>query len=175
MRDDRRVILGSYPDYESAERPTEALPKVHGGPTAENRRPEHASMKRPPLRTGRYALVTTAFALLLAGCSSEDVDPEALPDVAEATEDARAEAEEALASLRAEAQETVEEVRTGAAPDIKQELLDRCREALELLREAESDAATSVEDICTRIESTEVSDADVWSDIQREIDNVRMT
>ena len=175
MTDDRRAIPGSQRDDESDRREAHPFSGVHRGPTGRNRRFERASRKRGRMPTGKYGVVTIAFALLLTACASEDVDPEALPDVGEATEDARAEAEEALANLRTEAQETVEEVRTNAAPEIKQELLDRCREALERLREAESDVAGSVEDICMRIEGSDVSNADVWSDIEREIDNVRIS
>lgn len=125
--------------------------------------------------TRRCVVVTTTLALLLAGCGSDDVDPEALPEVGEATEDARAEADEALANLRTEAEEAVEEVRTGGAPEFKQELLDRCQDALEQLREADSEAAGSVEQVCERVEGTDVSNADVWSEIQQEIDNIRMS
>lgn len=123
--------------------------------------------------TTRLALVTTVLALVMAGCSSEDVDPEAVPSVDEASEDAQAEAEEAVSNLRAEAEEAVDQLPTGEAPEVKQELLDRCQEALESLREADSEATPTVEDICNRIEGTDVSDMDVWSEIQQEINDVQ--
>lgn len=124
--------------------------------------------------TTRLVLVTTVLALVMAGCSSEDVDPGAVPSVDEASEEAQAEAEEAVSELRTEAEEAVDQLRTEQAPEIKQELLDRCQEALESLREADSEATATVEDICNRIEGTDVSDMDVWSEIQQEINDLQM-
>ena len=119
--------------------------------------------------TTRLALVTTVLALVMAGCSSEDIDPGAMPS----SEDAQAEAEEAVSELRTEAEEAVERLPTDQAPEIKQELLDRCQEALESLREADSEATATVEDICNRIEGADVSDMDVWSEIQQEINDLQ--
>lgn len=125
--------------------------------------------------TTRLASVTTVLALVMAGCGSEDVDPEGVPGVEEASEEAQAEAEEALADLRTEAEEAVDQIQTPEAPEVKQELLDRCQEALENLREADMEAAGTVEQICDRIDGADVDDVDVWTEIQQEIDDLQMS
>ena len=119
------------------------------------------------------ASVATVFTLVLAGCGSEDVDPGAVVD--DAGEDAQAQAEEALADLRAEAEEALDEMPTPEAPDVKQELLDRCRDALESMRDADMQTADSVQQICDRIEGADVSDMDVWNEIQQEIEDLEMS
>ena len=118
------------------------------------------------------ASVATVFTLVLAGCGSEDVDTDAVVD--DASEDARAEAEEALADLRTEAEEALDELPTPEAPDVKQELLDRCRDAVESMREADMQTADSAQQICDRIEGADVSDMDLWNDIQQEIEDLQM-
>ena len=119
------------------------------------------------------ASVATAFTLVLTGCGSEDVDTDAV--VEDAGEDARAQAEEALADLRAEAEEALDEMPTPEAPDVKQELLDRCRDALESMRDADMQTADSVQQICDRIEGADLSDMDVWNEIQQEIEDLEMS
>ena len=126
----------------------------------------------------RKAVTSAAIALglVLTGCGTEDIDPSAVPDaedVGQAAEEAQAEAEQALADLRAEAQEAIDQMETPEAPEVKQELLDRCREAAEALREADSDTTGTVEDVCADIEGTDVSDMDVWDDIQQEIEDLQ--
>ena len=121
------------------------------------------------------ASVATVFTLVLAGCGSEDVDPDAVPGLEEAGEDARAQAEEALADLRTEAEEAVDELPTPEAPEVKQELLDRCRDAVESMREADMQTTDSVQQICDRIEGADVSDLDLWNEIQQEIENLEMS
>ena len=119
------------------------------------------------------ASVAAAFTLVLAGCASEDVDTDAVVD--DASEDARAQAEDAMADLRTEAEEAVADMPTPEAPDVKQELLDRCRDALESMREADMQSADSVQQICDRIEGADLSDMDAWNEIQQEIEDLEMS
>lgn len=121
------------------------------------------------------ASVATVVALALAGCSSEDVDPQAVPGAEEAGEDARAEAEEALADLRTEAEQAADELQTPEAPEVKQEILDRCNDALASAREADLEATGALEEICDRIEAADVRDMDLWNEIQQQIEDFQMS
>ncbi|HWC11729.1 MAG TPA: hypothetical protein VG455_10945 [Acidimicrobiales bacterium] len=114
-------------------------------------------------------------ALTLAGCG--DDNGETTVDTVEqqteeAARDARAAAQDIWASVRTDAERLLDQIRTEDAPRFKEQLLERCRDALERLRKAESDAAGRVEDLCSRIQETDVTNADAWADIRREIDQV---
>lgn len=129
---------------------------------------------RPP--TGRYALalITLAVGALFVACGDDDVDTEATPDtVEEAARDAREEAKDTFASLRTDAERFLDEIRTRRAPEAKQALLDRCRDALERLRQAESTQAQRLDDLCNRIRDTEPTDTAAWQQVQDELDRLR--
>jgi hypothetical protein len=66
----------------------------------------------------------------------------------------------------------VDEIRTRNAPEAKQQLLDRCRDALERLREADSEDAERVESLCDRIRDTDIEDSSVWNDIKEQIEQL---
>ncbi len=120
-------------------------------------------------RAGRRALVAVfaVLATLLVACGDEGVDTEATPDtMQEAAGDAREEAENAFASLRTDAERLLDELRTRGAPEMKQTLLDRCRDALESLRQANSPNADRVDDLCNRIRTVDVKDAAAWQQVQ---------
>ncbi len=126
----------------------------------------------------RSALVLIAIALgtLLAACGDNDVNTEATQDtVEEATRDARQEAENAFATLRTEAERLVDQFQTRNAPEAKQRLLDQCRDALERLREANSDQVGRVESLCNRIRDTDPSSASVWREVRDEITKLRQS
>lgn len=121
------------------------------------------------------AITTVTLGLLVAGCEDADIDTDATQDtVEEAGEQARETAQEAFASLRTDAERLVDEIQTNNAPQAKEDLLERCRDVLERLREAESEAADRVGDICDRIRDTDVEDAEVWDDIRQEINEVEV-
>jgi hypothetical protein len=129
---------------------------------------------RPPI--GRHALViiTIALAALLAGCGENGADTEATGDtVEEAAMDARQEAEDAFASLRTDAERLIDELQTRNAPEIKQQLLDRCRDILERLREAGSDQTDRVDDLCNRIRDADPNDPAVWRDVREQLEQLR--
>lgn len=116
-----------------------------------------------------------AGALVLAGCGDDNGDTTAdtvEQQAEEAAGNAREAAEDAWASVRTDAERLLDEIRTQDAPRFKEQLLQRCRDSLERLREAESDAAGRVEQLCTRIQETAVGNADAWADIKREIDQL---
>ena len=94
------------------------------------------------------------------------------PQTEEAAGDARDAARDAWASVRTDAERLLDEIRTQDAPRFKEELLERCRDALERLRQAGSDQADRVEQLCSRIQETDVANADAWADIKREVDQL---
>jgi len=122
------------------------------------------------MRTRRAVLgIVLAFALVSGACG-DDVDTEATRDtVAESAQDAREAAENAFAELRTQGERLVDEVRTRNAPEAKEQLLDRCRDALERLRKAESDRADQVDALCNRIRDADVENDDRWGEIKDEL------
>lgn len=129
------------------------------------------------MRRNKPTLAATAVSLglFLAGCSDADVAPEGTSDTIEdVADDARQRAEEAFASLRTDAERVVDELQTEQAPQAKDELLERCRDALERLREADSEATDRVGQICDRIRDTDVSDADAFNTIRQEINEIEV-
>ncbi len=123
-------------------------------------------------RGGRWVLIVViaALATLLVACGDDGADTEATPDtVEEAAGDARQEAENAFASLRTDAERLFDEIRTRNAPEVKQTLLDRCRDVVERLRQADSPNADRVDDLCNRIRDTDVKDAAAWQHVQDEL------
>lgn len=122
------------------------------------------------MRTRRAVLgIVLAFALVSGACG-DDVDTEATRDtVAESAEDAREAAEKAFAELRTQGERLVDEVQTMNAPEAKEQLLDRCRDALERLRRAESDRADQVDSLCNRIRDADVENDDRWREIKDEL------
>ncbi len=125
---------------------------------------------RRGMRT-RTAVVAVVLAVaLVSGACGDDIDTEATRDtVAERTEEAREAAEKAFAELRTQGERLVDEVQTRNAPEVKEQLLDRCRDALERLRKAESDRADQVDSLCNRIRDADVENDDRWREIKEEL------
>lgn len=118
-------------------------------------------------------LITIALGMLFVACG-DDPDTQATQDTVEdATRDAREEAENAFATLRTEAERLMDEFQTRNAPEVKQQLLDKCRDALEELRKANSDQAGRVDSLCNRIRETDPSNASVWREVKDEITKLR--
>jgi len=119
-------------------------------------------------------MITVALATLLAACGDGDTDTEATGDtVEEAARDARQEAEDAFASLRTDGERLIDELQTRNAPEVKQQLLDRCRDALERLRQAGSDQTDRVDDLCNRIRETDPNDPALWRDVRQQLEQLR--
>ncbi|MDP8936212.1 MAG: hypothetical protein M3O23_00395 [Actinomycetota bacterium] len=110
------------------------------------------------------------FGALFVACGEDDVDTGATTDtVEERSTEAREQAENAFASFRTEAERLMDDIRARNAPEAKQVLLDRCRDALEQLRQANSDQTDRVDDLCNRIRDTEPTDTELWRQVQEEI------
>lgn len=129
------------------------------------------------MRTGEMVRAVgagTALVLLGAACGGNGNDLETTQSsVAQASDSARSQAEDAFASLRTDAERFVDQIRTRNSPEIKQELLKQCRDIEERLRKADSPDAGRVDKICNRIRDTDPSDDKVWSDIRKEINELR--
>lgn len=114
-------------------------------------------------------------AVLLAGCSDdaeEDVRRAATTighGAKTAAGDIRAAAQDAWSSLRTDGERLVDEIRTGDDPQAREELLEKCRDTLEKLRQAESAEAGRVDRLCNRIRETGAQDGTAWADIEREL------
>ncbi len=108
--------------------------------------------------------------------ATPDVDTDATRDtIEEAGESAGETAEEAFASLGTDAERLVDEIQANRAPQAEGDLLERCRDVLKSIREAESESADRVDEICDRIHDADVDDAEVWDTIRQEIEEVQMS
>lgn len=77
--------------------------------------------------------------------------------------------------MRTDAERLVDEVQANRAPQAERDLLERCRDVLQSIREAESESADRVGEIRDRIRDADVEDAEVWDTIRQEIDEVQMS
>ncbi len=103
--------------------------------------------------------MTIGLRLIFVGCDAGDVDTDATRDtIEEAGESAGETAEEAFASLGTDAERLVDEIQANRAPQAKRDLLERCRDVLQSLREAESESADRVCEIRDRIRDADVED-----------------
>jgi len=120
-------------------------------------------------------LIISIFALsgVLTGCSSDDVDTELTRDTIErTTQNVQEAARDGVATLRTDAERLVDDIQTRNAPEAKQQLLDRCRDALERLRKAGSNDADRVAGICDRTQNSEIENRPVWDEIKQEIEKI---
>ncbi len=127
----------------------------------------------------RVSVLLAAATLLFAGCGDDGDNQTTVDNVEQETEqaadEARDAAQNAWASVRTDAERLVDQIRTQDAPRLKEQLLDRCRDTLERLRQAESERAGEVDRLCDRIRNTDVTSTDAWNDIKREIDQLEPT
>ena len=129
---------------------------------------------RRPTRHLLLPVVILALAAVFAGCGDDGVDTDATTDtVEERASEAREQAENAFASLRTNGERLLDEIQTRNAPEIKQQLLDQCRDVLDRLRRADSDQVGRVEALCDRIRDTDPSDAGSWREVREDLMNLR--
>ena len=82
--------------------------------------------------------VLLALAMLSVACGDDINTEETRDTVADMTEESREAAEIAFAELRTQGERLVDQIETRNAPEAKEDLLNRCRVALERLRKAEA-------------------------------------
>lgn len=109
-----------------------------------------------------FALLALALGMaVIGGCTQEDQDA-AESKVGEA----RAEVKDAWASMRTDGEKMIDRVQTQNDPEVKQDLLDSCRNALEKMRQADSAAAGRVDGLCNQIRDADPQDSDAWNNIK---------
>lgn len=119
-------------------------------------------------------MAVIALVTALGACGDDDADDLAR-EAEETAEEAGEAVQDAWASLRTDAERLVDEIQTRNDPEAKEQLLDRCRDTLEELRQAESPESDRVAAMCDRIQDTDVNDRDAWSDVEREISELDPT
>lgn len=113
------------------------------------------------------------LAAALAGCSSDDVGTAATRDtIEERAGDVQEAARDGLASLRTDVERLIDDVQARNAPEAKERLLERCRDALERLRRANSDSADRVQGLCDRIQGADITNESVWNEIKQEVEQI---
>lgn len=111
-------------------------------------------------------------AVMVGACTQEEAE-DVGQRVGEATEDAIAAAQDAWATLRTDADRLVDKIKTDDDSQAKEELLERCRDAVEKLRKAESDQAERLDEVCDRIRDTDASNSDSsWDEIKNRIEEL---
>lgn len=123
---------------------------------------------------GRALTLALAAVTFIVACG--DSDETGLDDeIEDAAGDAAAALDDAWANLETDGERLVDEIQSAGDPEAKQELLDRCRDVLEELRESDSDRAGEVEAMCDRIRDTDVDDNDAWDEVEQEIEELLPT
>lgn len=117
-------------------------------------------------------LAAVAAMGLLGGCGEDDDGNDLGQQAEDAAEDVGEAAQDAFASLRTDGERLIDEIQTRNDPEAKEQLLDRCRDTLEQLREDASASADAVEEVCDLIRDTDVNDRDAWSDVKDRLDQL---
>lgn len=113
------------------------------------------------------------LAAALTGCSSDDVGTDVTRDtIEERAGDVQEAAREGMSGLRTDIERLIDDVQARNAPEVKQQLLDRCRDALERLRRASSDSADRVQGLCDRIQGADITNQSVWNEIKQEVEQI---
>ncbi|MBW3614455.1 MAG: hypothetical protein KY439_03985 [Actinobacteria bacterium] len=87
----------------------------------------------------------------------------------EAAGDVRQAAVDAWGSLKNDAERLVNEIQSNKDPNAKQELLERCRDSVDKLRDADSGQVDEAQSLCDRIQNTDVDAGEAWNEIKKEI------
>jgi hypothetical protein len=117
-------------------------------------------------------LVATTFGV---ACSDDGtVDTDRAQDQAETSAtQLREDARDAWASLRTDADRLIDELQTRNAPDVKEELLDRCRDTQEQFRESNDNTnADRVGDLCENIRDADPDAQNAWEQIKQELERL---
>lgn len=116
-----------------------------------------------------------AGAVVAAACESDsDVNSGQAQDRArDTTGTVRDQARDAWASLRTDGERLIDNIQTRNDPEAKQQLLDRCRDAEERLRENDSRNADRVNEFCDNVRDTDLNNTDAWERIKAEFEQLR--
>lgn len=122
----------------------------------------------------RVLLVLGVAFMFLAGCGDNDDSARDTSDriedtVQEGAEDLAKAADDAWASFRTNFERLVDEAATGDS-EAQEELLDRCRDALQELREADDPDADRVGELCDQIRDAD--DETAWDELRAEFEEL---
>ena len=123
------------------------------------------------------AVVLLAGAIVGAACEEgSDVTADQAQDrINETSDDIQAQADDAWASLRTDGERLIDEVQTRNDPEAKDQLLDRCRDAEERLRQDDNANADRINEFCDEIRDTNPEDSDAWNAIKSRFDELNST
>jgi len=127
------------------------------------------------MATRMLAALLLAGAVVGAACESDgSVNSEQAESRArDAVGTVRNQAEDAWASLRTDGERLIDNVQTRNDPEAKQQLLDRCRDAEERLRENDSRNADRVNEFCDNVRDADPNNSDAWNRIKSEFETLR--
>lgn len=126
------------------------------------------------LTTRRVAAGLFAVALLLGGCGDDgedvDVDTEQVEnEIGDAAGDVREETLDAWATFRTGFERLVDKASTGDS-EAQTELLDQCRDTLEVLRQDDDPRAEQVGELCDQIRDADGETA--WDEVREEVESI---
>jgi hypothetical protein len=115
-----------------------------------------------------FVAVLLAGAVAFTACEGgSDVDTEQAQDrVNQRADDVQEQANDVWSGLRTDGERLIDEVQTRNDPEVKDRLLDRCRDAEEQLRKDENANADRVNELCDTIRDADPDDSDAWAAIK---------
>lgn len=121
------------------------------------------------MRTPTWLILIVGATFGLVACGGGNVDT-----TQTTMRQAQESAKDAFASWRTQAERFVDDLQARQAPEVKQRLLDQCRDTLERLRKADSNASGKVDDLCNRIRDTNPDDVPSWNQIRQELSQLNV-
>lgn len=115
-----------------------------------------------------FVAVLLVGVVALAACDGgSDVDTEQAQDrVNQSADDVQEQANDVWSELRTDGERLIDEVQTRNDPEVKDRLLDRCRDAEEQLRKGDNSNADRVNELCDTIRDADPDDSDAWATIK---------
>jgi hypothetical protein len=115
-----------------------------------------------------FAALFLVSAIVMVACDGgNDVDTEQAQDrVNQTADDVRGRANDVWADLRTDGERLIDDVQTRNDPEVKDRLLDRCRDAEEKLRKDDNPNADRVNEFCDDIRDANPDDSSAWNAIR---------
>lgn len=126
-------------------------------------------MNRTILRAAAVLLLVVGVGAVACTAEGDGNTGAAGQQVKDVGADLKKSATDAWASLTTDSDRLVDRVQTRNDADAKKELLDRCRDAQERLKKANSGSTDRATKLCDRIRDADVNTPAVWNDIKNEL------
>jgi hypothetical protein len=115
-------------------------------------------------------VLVLAGALVAVACdANEDVTRDSARDTGQSVQE---EARQTWAGLRTDGERLIDQIQTRNDPEVKQQLLDRCRDVEERLRRENAPNVDRVNDLCDSIRDADPNDSAAWTEIKARIDDL---